>query len=283
MKDRVASIQERLRQISVVGNKNHQLTLTRFFQERFLYRLSKSGYKNHFVLKGGVLIYALEGETSRPTLDLDLLAKKVAADKEKVKAIFWDICSIAHESDGVCFDSESIETTDINKEGNYSGIRVKVEVSLGKIKQRMQVDIGFGDIIIPKAIPMTFPTLMGMEQPELLAYTVESLIAEKFEAMIDLADLNSRMKDFYDVYCLLKKGGYNEQTLQKAISSTFARRGTAFSPNHILFTEGFYMDSKRNDQWVAFLRKSSLDESLLFQEVMGYVREKLKPVYEGMK
>ncbi len=229
MSSRAESIKAKLKNVSKEWNKNHQLTLIRYFQERFLYRLSVSEYQKNFFLKGGVLIYAIERETSRPTLDLDLLARKVEADQEKMRKIFQEICSISCEEDGVSFDPDSIETLEIAKEGNYSGIRAKVSATLGNIKQRIQIDTGFGDIVIPGPVKMTFPTLIGLPNPELLAYSIESLIAEKFEAMISLADFNSRMKDFYDVYRILTRGNYNEEVLHEAITNTIRRRSTPFS------------------------------------------------------
>lgn len=283
MKNRVESIKAKLRNISKTSNKNHQLTLTRYFQERLLYRLSKSVYKDHFFLKGGVLIYALEGEASRPTLDLDLLARKIAADGDLIKNIFQEVCSLDYEEDGVNLEAGSIETSIIAKEGNYSGVRVKVRVSLGNIKQRLQIDLGFGDVIVPGPIKMMYPTLIEMDQPEVWAYSTESLIAEKFEAMIDLAELNSRMKDFYDVYRILSRANYNLQSLEEAITRTIQRRGTPLSDNHPIFKKSFHQDERRLLQWAAFLRKADLDASLPFSEVMKIIKEKLEPIYKRVQ
>jgi predicted nucleotidyltransferase component of viral defense system len=279
MKNSIKSIQAKLRNVSRAGNKNHQLTITRFFQERFLFRLSQSAFKNHFYLKGGVLIYALEGQASRPTLDLDLLARKTEANQAKIKSIFQKVCGMEYDEDGVTFDATAITTTEIAKEGNYSGIRVKVMAYLGNIRQGMQIDIGFGDIVIPGPVNIRFPTLLEMDAPELLAYSVESLIAEKFEAMIDLAEFNSRMKDFYDVYRILQARQYNEKLLKQAIAKTMARRGTAISTDHAIFSDEFKNDERRRSQWRAFLRRANLNEGLAFSEVMGLIKERLKPIY----
>ena len=136
MNDNAQSIQMKLKHLSKTQNRNHQLTLTRYFQERLLFRLSISKYKKNFFLKGGALIYALEKELSRPTLDLDLLAKKIKSDNLIIHKIFETVCSIEFPEDGVIFDAKRIETSEIVKEGKYSGIRIKVPVSLGKIKSK---------------------------------------------------------------------------------------------------------------------------------------------------
>lgn len=272
-----------LRNISKEGNKNHQLTVTRYFQERLLFRLSKSSFKDRFFLKGGVLIYALEGEASRPTLDLDLLGQKMEADRDKVKKTFQKVCAIEYVEDGVTFDTESLEASEIVKEGNYSGIRIKVMAFLGNTRQWMQVDIGFGDVVVPGPVNISFPTLLEMAAPELLAYSTESLIAEKFEAMISLAEFNSRMKDFYDVYRILRTGNYDEKVLHKAIAETIAHRKTTLSDNHAIFSTRFKEDEPRNKQWQAFLQRANLDDGIRFSEVMDLIKIELKPIYDQLK
>lgn len=282
MKNQIESIKAKLRNISKESNRSHQLTLTRYFQERLLFRLSQSDFQDRFFLKGGVLIYVLEGETTRPTLDLDLLARKIEADREKIKAIFQEVCRIPSPGDGVVFNAESLETSEIVKEGNYPGIRVKINANLGNIRQWMQVDIGFGDVVVPGPVSLRFPTLLDMPPPELLAYSTESLIAEKFEAMINLAELNSRMKDFYDVYRILRVGKYDERILQKAIADTITRRKTTLSLNHVIFSDQFKGNERRNAQWQAFLRKANLNSGLSFSEVMDLIKEKLYPIYSDL-
>ncbi len=283
MNDIAQSVQMKLKHLSKTKNRNHQLTLTRYFQERFLFRLSISKYKNNFFLKGGALIYALEKELSRPTLDLDLLAKKIKSDTQIVHGIFRTVCNITFAEDGVLFDADKIETLEIVKEGRYSGIRVKVPASLGKINQRMQIDIGFGDVIIPAPVEMNYPTLLEMQIPLIYAYSVESIVSEKFEAMIDLSELNSRMKDFYDVYKILKKGNFDKGYLKKAIAQTINTRETIMPDDHPIFTKNFATDNMRNIQWKAFLKKANLDQSILFEEVMSVIKEELKPIYNEIR
>lgn len=285
MNNNIESIKSKLKKYSKEKNKIHQFTLIRYFQERLLYRLSKSEYRDSFLLKGGALVYSLQKEESRNTLDIDLLAKKLKADEEKITAVFKEICGLQFY-DGVTFDTQTLTTQEIIKEGAYSGIRVKVAARLGNTKQMMQIDIGFGDVVTPGPVEMEYPVLIdikGLEKPSLLAYSVETLIAEKFQAMVDLGEYNSRMKDFYDVYTILKTDEYNASVLKAAVTNTFAKRGTKQTKNHVLFTEKFFTDKDRVIQWKAFLRKLKLDENLAFSEVMKYIKEITFPIYQELE
>lgn len=278
MNQNIESIKAKLRNYSKNHKRIHTFTLIRFFQERLLYRLSQSTYKNSFLLKGGALIYSIKKEESRPTLDIDLLGKDIEFNQQKIKEIFEDICSLKFE-DGVEFDIEAIETDEIQKEGHYSGIRVKIPAVLGKITQKMQIDIGYGDIVYPGPVEMEYPTMIKMESPKILAYSIESMIAEKFYAMIDLAEYNSRMKDFYDIYTILEMDIHKNSNLLTAIKSTFNNRGFELEKNHSVFTEEFYRNKQRNMQWKNFLKKNGLDEDIEFSDVMKMIKERLEPIY----
>lgn len=281
MNNNIKSIKDRLKNYSKKHNKIHQFTLTRYFQERLLFRLSKSNHKNKFLLKGGALIYSLQKEESRPTLDIDLLAKNINTDHAEIRAIFIDICSLKF-FDGVTFDTNKIIVSEILKEGNYSGIRIKISSRLGNIKQSMQVDIGFGDVVTPGPVEMEYPTIISMESPKLLAYSVESLVSEKFQAMIDLAEYNSRMKDFYDLYTILVSKKYDESNLKEAVKNTFEKRNTKAIKDHSLFNEAFSNDKNRIVQWIAFLKKSNLNIELKFSEVMKVIKKVMEPVYNEL-
>lgn len=281
MKNHVASVQSRLKNIARAEGKNFQLLIIRYFQERILFRLSRSIYNNQFCLKGGALVYALEQEKSRPTMDLDFLGMNTSQNPDNLISLYQEILSIKYEPDGVTFDTSSISVSEITKEGNYSGTRIKVIAFLGKIRQSMQVDIGFGDSVTPNPIRMKYPTLLAMDEPEVLAYSAETIVAEKFEAMIDLAEMNSRMKDFYDLYRLLQPGKYDVATLRQAVTNTFRTRGTMTPKEHILFQRSFSLDERRLSQWNAFLKKSKL-ENTPFGEVQQQITEVLKPIYESL-
>jgi predicted nucleotidyltransferase component of viral defense system len=282
MKNAIPSIQARLKAIAEQEKTAYQIVLIRYFTERLMYRLSASGYRKHFCLKGGVLLYAYERESSRPTMDLDLLGLRISNDQEQMKAAFQAICQIECPEDGVSFLHEAITTSEIKKEGRYSGVRVKIDGRLGNIRQMSQIDIGFGDIVTPAPVEMTYPTLLPLPEPKILAYSLETVIAEKFEAMISLAAQNSRMKDFYDVYRLLENSEINDAVLKTAIQNTFKHRETPTGPNHVVFSPAFSDSPKRQQEWAAFLRKMGRFtevEPLVFEEVMLVIRSRLEPIY----
>ncbi len=282
MKSVIASIQYQLKQLAVAEGKAYQLILTRYFQERLLFRLATSAYATQFCLKGGTLLYAVEQQKSRPTLDIDLLAMGLARETDQLPRIFRQIGQLAYNPDGVLFETTELTTEPITEAGPYLGVRLKLPATLGNIRQLLQIDIGFGDVVTPAPVQMTYPTLLAMEQPQLLAYSLETVIAEKFDAMIDLAEINSRMKDFYDVYRLLSGKLYVERVLIDAIRATFGWRQTVTQADHPLFRPGFATDPRRTAQWQAFLRKSGLDESIRFIDVMHLITIRLLPIYQTL-
>lgn len=282
MRNTIASIQHQLKQLAVADGKAYQLVLTRYFQERLLFRLAASTYNAQLCLKGGTLLYAIEQEKSRPTLDIDLLAMGLTRETDRLLEIFSEIGRIDYETDGVVFDTAKLTAEPITEAGPYPGVRLKLPVSLGNIRQPLQIDVGFGDVVTPAPVRMSYPTLLAMEQPWILAYSLETVIAEKFDAMIDLAEINSRMKDFYDVYRLLAAERYVAITLGEAIERTLRWRQTVVTANHPLFSDGFATDVQRNRQWQAFLRKTGLADSLPFVDVMSLITAKLLPIYQTL-
>lgn len=275
----VASVKGRLLHIARSEGKNHQLLLLRYFQERFLFRLSRSRYAQNFCLKGAVFLYALEGERSRVTKDIDFLGMDIQSTHQSLQRAIKNICERPCEEDGVTFDLESLSIEDIAEEGDYRGVRIGITAHLDRTKQRLQIDIGFGDTVVPAPMKMTYPVILDMDAPILLAYSIESTIAEKFEAMIDLAEINTRMKDFYDIYHLLKNHPVDPEILEQAIRQTSERRGTSAPKEHSLFQPAFCLDGERNIRWQAWLRKAQLDMGLEFHVVMDAIGFRLKPIY----
>lgn len=261
-----------------------QQVVTRYLHERLLYRLSLSEYRSKFILKGGNLLYAIEGLHVRPTMDIDILAKHVVNDKETLKNIFKDICSVKYDDDCVNFDAANIIVTDIAEEKKYSGIRLSIKARIDTIKQLLQVDIGFGDIITPAPVMISYPTLLHeLNSPNIMAYPVETIIAEKFHAMILLGAFNSRMKDFYDMYILFKNNEIENMCLQDAILQTFKQRDTIFVKNHPLFSESFYEDTNRQTMWKAFLRKMKISGDLEFPYIVKFILKRLQPIYNNLQ
>ena len=254
--------------------------IIRYFQERLLYRLSISEFNDNFCLKGGVLLYFLDQNKSRPTIDIDFLAIKTDNDQNYVKYIFSEICGIEYKNDAVTFDYQDITVTEITKQANYNGIRINITGKLDTIKQRIQIDIGFGDIVYPKPLIVNYPVILEMKQPKIQVYSIYSAIAEKFEAMIELSEANSRMKDFYDVYTLLLNNKIDKTELENAIKITFRTRNTVYSENHSVFNDEFYTNADRLTQWNAFKRKAKITDNLTFETVLKKMKLELEPIYK---
>lgn len=277
-----ASVGERLKNIAKQSGKTFDFILLLYFQERLLYRLSISHYRDQFVLKGGLFLFSLTQFKSRPTKDIDFLARQISNDIQYIKTAFESICALATEEDGVEFDVKGITAERIKEGADYEGIRIKIPAALGKIKKQLQLDIGFGDVVIPKPQEMQYPTLLNMKPPEIRVYSTYSVIAEKFEAMISLSVVNSRMKDFCDVFTLLSTENFDGRVLWEAIFETFQRRRTNLEKEHPVFSPSFAEDESRNKQWKAFLQRTGIKEDLQFPFVMEKIRDFLFPVYESI-
>ncbi|MCD6129642.1 MAG: nucleotidyl transferase AbiEii/AbiGii toxin family protein [Deltaproteobacteria bacterium] len=283
IKNKPASTRVRLMNIARTEGIDFDALLLRYFQERFLYRLSISEFSDHLVLKGGLLLICLKMPRSRPTKDIDFLAEQVKNDPAELEYIFREIVEISCD-DGVRFNTSSVTSECIKENTDYGGIRLKVDATLGQARKRLQMDIGFGDIIIPGAKLMDFPTLLEEKPPKLKVYSIESIISEKFEAMVRLAMVNSRMKDFYDIYSLSLSHSFQGNRLKKAIESTFQKRKTSLSDNPMAFRPEFHKDKGRQKQWIAFLRKSRLyDVNKEFSEIMERITIFLRPIVISIK
>lgn len=283
-KDISKSIKAKLLNIAKEQNIDYQQLVTRYLYERLLFRLSVSDYKDKFYLKGGALLYAIEKELPRPTKDIDFLGVKVKNDLANIKHVFMEICRIECAEDGVQFDAASIKTEEITEEKDYAGIRVSFVAGLDTIKQVMKMDIGFGDIVTPSAYPLVYPSFIdSLPQANIMAYSLESVIAEKFQAMIDLSEFNSRYKDFYDVYKILNSHSIDNTILAEAVKATFKNRETYYQPNHPLFTESFAKDVIRNEQWNSFLKRIKQNGFQTFETVMALITERLEPIYQTIE
>jgi Nucleotidyl transferase AbiEii toxin, Type IV TA system len=243
--------------------------------------LGRSPYRDKFALKGATLFTLWTGQTHRPTKDLDLLGRGSSAIGE-VEEIVRALCEV-QEEDGIAFESKSIEGTKIKEEDEYDGVRVKVQADLAGARIPMQIDIGFGDAIYPEPELASFPVLLRMEGPLILAYPREASIAEKFQAMVVLDIRNSRMKDFYDIWFMANTWTFDMASLSKAILTSFARRGTAI-PNELplALTEEFLNDSQKKQQWAAFVSRLSLGTKAPSLAQVGTVlRDFLLPCISG--
>ncbi len=276
------SIKVKLLNIAKSKNANYQQLLIRYLYERLLYRLSVSQYKEKFCLKGGALLYAFEKDLPRPTLDIDFLGLKIYNGIETIKNVFTEVLAITRY-DGIELNTSNIKAEEINENNSYHGVKVTFEAKLDSIRQIMHMDIGFGDVIIPTAQELSYPVLLDeLPAPQIMAYSLESVVSEKFQAMIELSEVNSRYKDFYDVYKILTSQNLNVEVLEKAVMTTFENRNTPFQENHPLFSDSFAKDESRNTQWKRFLKKIKQDEELKFEDVMKLIRMKLLPIFEKL-
>lgn len=222
-------------------------------------------------------MFALDGFKARPTIDIDLLGERISNDRENLKEVFKKVCNIECEDDGVIFDATSLELEPIAVEKKYPGTCVKVVAHLDTIVQQVSVDIGFGDVVTPYPLPLDYPLLLqDVPAVELYAYSLETLIAEKFHAMVDRDESNSRMKDFFDVYQLFTNHEIDRKLLEEAIISTFKNRNTPYRENLSLFTEKFAEDTTRNIWWKAFLKKIRWKELIEFSVIMKCIKENLQ-------
>lgn len=278
-KNIVASVHQRLINLSKERGEDPNLVFIRYAIERFLYRLSRSKQSGKFVLKGAMLWAIWTGKPHRPTKDLDLLGFGDAS-ADVLRAIFIEICNTVVDPDGMVYDPDSIQVTEIREDLEYPGQRVRIESRMGTARIPIQVDIGFGDSIVPQPPEIDYPTLLNMPSPHIKAYAMETVVAEKFETIVSKGILNSRMKDFYDLRVLAREFDFNGNHLTEAILATFTRRGTILpSERPVALTEDFYGNSDKQLQWKAFLRTSKLESSNLeFSEVVEEIVRFLMPL-----
>jgi predicted nucleotidyltransferase component of viral defense system len=270
-----ASVRARLLNLAKERRQPHELLLTRYALERLLYRLSTSEHRDRFVLKGAMLMTAWFDEPFRATRDLDLLGFG-DADPQSVLAIFREICAVEVD-DGVIFDVTSLEIDSIREELEYGGLRIKTHATIGGARVRIVIDIGFGDAVEPCIAELVLPVLLDLPAPRLRAYPRETVVAEKFQAMVVLGRANSRMKDFYDVWILARAYEFTGDSLARAIAATFARRNTPtpIDPPHGL-TRAFADDPAKRQQWTSFAEGMDAEVPSL-AEVIDDLAEFLMP------
>ena len=277
------SIRNKLLYIAKQEDVFYQTVLTRYFQERLLYRMSQTRYRNNFYLKGGALMYAFERFAARPTLDIDFLGKNISNDGDSIIATFREICSVPYEEDGVTFDIEHITAQNITELKDYHGIRISIPVKMDTISQVMSMDIGFGDVVTPRPIDLDYPLILEhLPSANILAYSVETVIAEKMHAVVDLADQSSRMKDYYDLYNILTKDEYDSSVLQEAIVRTFENRHTSYDADTMFFRKDFANNQQMQARWQAFLNKITKPNDMTFADAVTFIQNKLSPYWENL-
>lgn len=273
------SIKIKLKKIAIAESKPFDYLLMHYMIERFLYRLSVSSYVNNFILKGGLFLYSVLDNDARTTKDIDFLARQISNIPEELSMVFSEIAVIPSD-DAVRFDADTITFERIKEDADYQGVRIKLTGYLDKSRHVLQFDIGFGDIIVPKPVNLEYPSLLNMERPQLKAYSLESVIAEKFQAMILLAESNSRMKDFYDLYKLCHLFDFDGRTLFEAVSSTIERRATPLTRVPTVFSATFPLLKDKQTQWRAFQRRIGVADNVNFVDVITDIKSFLSPLYD---
>ena len=276
-----ASVHQRLLNLARERQEEFQFVLTKYALERLLFRISRSKHGDVFVLKGALLFELWTEKRYRPTRDADFLASGENS-LERICGIFKDICGEAVIDDGLRFDPASVQAERIKEDADYEGVRVKLRGYLEKAAVSVQIDIGFGDVITPDATKVDFPSMLGFPKPHLLAYPKETVVAEKFEAMVKLGMVNSRMKDFHDVRSLCQEFSFDGRILSAAVWNTFSRRNSgnperAIEKMPLVFTPAFFEDENKQKQWAAWCRKnrgyvSDVSLKSVCLEIAGFLR-----------
>ena len=274
------SVKNRLRNISKATGKTMQELLIMYCLERTLYRLSISNYSNKFVLKGGVLLYALfNGNYARTTADVDLLAEKISNDVEEMYRIFQDILSIK-TNDPIIYDLKTLNVTTITEHKKYHGLNVSVLAFLDRAQINLSVDIGFGDVIYPNKVKMDYPVILDDDNSIIYAYSIYSCIAEKFEAIVSLGYDNSRLKDFYDIYVIVSSFDLTGNELFNAIKETFGHRNTKF--DEIVIFENDFLDEIRIKRWNSFIKKKKAMMELSLEDTINLINKLLIPIVNAL-
>jgi len=254
-----------------------------YAMERFLYRLSISPYAHRFFLKGGLMLKVWDEFDHRATMDIDLLAR-MSNQPESLKNAIAEVALIPYLADAILFDTRNLILRETQTGGDYQGVSASFVALLHTSRIPLLVDIGFNDLVIPQPQKIQYPTLLDMAVPELLGYNAETVIAEKFEAIVKLALINTRVKDFYDLWSLCRHGGLDPINLQKAMHEVFKNRGTPYNFPPVAFTSLFYEDPLVQKRWRSFLEgmgKKDLELKKVIIEVSTYL-EKMITIDDGL-
>ena len=281
-KNIAASVHQRLLNKAKDSGRPFNEVLQYFAIERFICRLSKSPSAERFILKGALMFTAWEAPVSRPTKDIDLLGR-IDNSIESITAAMKAACMQKVEPDGMAFDAKSVTATTITEDADYEGVRVRIQGNLGNARISLQIDIGFGDVVVPEIPMIVYPTILDFPSPELDGYSMKSTIAEKFQAMVQLGILNSRMKDFYDLWLLSRQFDFDGRVLATAIRKTFENRRTDIPIQPTVLQDSFAKNPIKDTQWRTFIRKARLDNApASFAKAVSAITAFLKPVIAAL-
>ncbi len=279
--DRAASIRQKLRNLAREREEDFDYVLRQYVMQRLLYRLSCSEYSGQFLLKGALLFWVWNEGFHRPTRDIDLLSFG-DNDVPHLESVFRQIVS-QDEDDGLVFDAASVSGIEIKEDADYSGVRITGFTNLKNARIPFQVDIGYGDAVVPAAEEVRLPVYLDLPAPQLRAYPVYAVIAEKFQAMVMLGLANSRMKDFYDIRVIAQSMMLDGNILAQAMKATFETRKTAISTEAlVLFSDEFKQDTGKSNQWNAFLNKNGITDEAGFSDVVTEIQQFIEPIYQAI-
>ena len=280
MSDLAASVLAKLKNRAKASGISYQQCLQLFFQEEFLRRLAASKYAENFVLKGGLFIYTLTNFESRATVDVDFLMRGLNNDLARMDEIITEILAVPTGNDFVTFKTSKAEPIALQRK--YHGVSMQITGYIKNVRVPFNVDIGVGDIIIPHPERRSIQTqLDGYEKPEILTYSLESTIAEKFDAILQRFELTGRMKDFYDIYYLSRTFNFDGLKLQTAIQETLQNRGTAYEKESFNRVIALADDEDMQTKWRFFLKTLGNPE-ISFQDIMMGIQRFLAPVWEAI-
>ena len=280
MPDTAQSLLDKLKNKSRKTGKNFQLILQLFCQEEFLRRLQLSRYSNNLILKGGLFLYSISGFESRPTRDVDFLLMNISNTPEIISSILMEIAAIETSCCFLIYEIKGLETIAEHRE--YNGMRAKVIAQIKNTRTPFDIDIGIGDVIIPKPEVRSLPTqLEGFDEPKILVYSLESTIAEKLDAIISRLELTSRMKDYYDIYFLAHTYSFDGRKLQEALFETLQNRGTPYEADTLIYIQTFSEDKDMLFKWNQY-KKNTYNIDIEFKEIISTIIKFIHPVFQAI-
>lgn len=283
-----ASVRARLQNNAKEANRPFNEVMQYYGMERFLYRFSKSEYANKFILKGALLFTVWRIPERHTTRDIDFLAR-FDNQVENIETVVRSVCDLVVEPDGLIFDAKTVQGRKIKEDADYEGVRVKFIGFLDRSRIPIQIDVGFGDIVYPKTMVIDYPVILDFPKSRLKGYPIESVVSEKFEAMVKLGLLNSRMKDFFDIWLMMHQFDFNGVNLAGALKKTFNHRKTDLPKEHPLFAEEIYDEkSDRQTLWKTFLRKGDVKYApdklaTVAKEIENFLIEPVGALNKGIK
>lgn len=272
------SIRAKLLAISRASGEDPNAVLRRYYQERLLFRIAQSDLGRHLYLKGGMLLVTYGLPAPRATIDIDFLARDISNQAEDLRTMLAQAARIPCPEDGVVFDTDHIGGESMK---GRAGVTLKLTAHLGSARLPVSVDIAFGDAV-HEGLLIQVPTLLACTPaPTVLAYSLDSAVAEKFEAMVHWGLDNSRFKDFFDVWYLARNREFSMQKLQTAITLTFDCRSTPLSRRSVVFDPVFASSKDRQQGWHAWTARTPVTAPAVFSEVMAGIVQFLEPVCNG--